>query len=189
MLYLIGGASRAGKTMVAERILQQDKIAYLSLDWLMMGFTEGLPQYGIHDQLMPEEIAKKLWSFLKPILENMVWSGIDYVVEGEAILPELIGRFMEENRGKAEVCFLGYTSIDVDQKLREIRIYSFRDKDWLTKEDDNYIYDHLQNMIRHSILIEKGCETYGFRYFDTSEDFLSSVKDAIRYLMRTKHAL
>ena len=169
--------------MLAESFLKQEKIAYLSLDWIMMGFTRGLPQYGIHDKLMPDEIAIKLWRFLRPMLESMVWSGIDYVVEGEAVLPELIQEFVQENRGGVAVCFLGYTDIDIAKKLQQIRKFSLKEKDWLAKENDRYICEHIQNMVRYSSLIKRESEERGFRYFDTSVDILASVKEAKEYLM------
>ena len=90
MIYLISGTSRSGKTLVAKKIMQQYEIPYLSLDWLVMGFTNGIPEYGIHDKLWPNEIAEKFWDFLKAMLENMIWSETDYIIEGEAVLPELI---------------------------------------------------------------------------------------------------
>ena len=74
MLYLVSGASRSGKTMVAENILQRTGIPYLSIDWLVMGFTQGIPEYGVHDRLMPDEIAEGIWPFLKAICANMLWS-------------------------------------------------------------------------------------------------------------------
>ena len=150
----------------------------------MMGFTEGLPGYGIHDKLMPDEIALKLWVFLNPILDNMVWSGIDYVIEGEAVLPELIEDFLHRNKGKVRICFLGFTDIDITEKLKEIRLHSPAGRDWLTNEDDPYIRDHLQNMINHSALIMHGCERTNLRYFDTSEDILATVESAKDYLMK-----
>ena len=66
MLYLISGASRSGKTMIAEKILSRKNLPYMSLDWLVMGFTNGMPECGIHDLLFPDEIAKKLWGFGRP---------------------------------------------------------------------------------------------------------------------------
>ena len=76
--------------------MQQLNIPYLSLDWLIMGFTNGIPEFGIHDKLWPNEIAEKFWDFLKAMLENMVWSEVDYIIEGEAILPELIHEFLKK---------------------------------------------------------------------------------------------
>lgn len=71
MLYIIGGASRSGKTIIAEELSVKMKIPYLSLDWIMMGFTNEIPEYGIHDLLFPDDIAERLWSFLKAMLERV----------------------------------------------------------------------------------------------------------------------
>ena len=50
MLYLISGASRAGKTIIAKKSSTKKDLSYFSLDWLVMGFTKGIPAYGIHDK-------------------------------------------------------------------------------------------------------------------------------------------
>ncbi len=57
MIYIISGASRSGKTLIAEKMVKQYGIPYVSLDWLVMGFTNGIPEYGIHDKLWPNEIS------------------------------------------------------------------------------------------------------------------------------------
>lgn len=149
-----------------------------------MGFTNGLPEYGLHDKLMPDEIAEKLWSFLKPMCESMIWLGIDYVIEGEAILPERIVELMERHPGKVEVCFVGFTNIDIERKLKDIRNHGGGERDWLTKEDDGYVRRHIENMVKHSRLIQKSCEKYNLRYIDTSDDFIVATDEAAKYLMR-----
>ena len=116
MLYLVSGASRSGKTIIANKILEQKQIPYVSLDWLVMGFTNGIPEYGIHDRLLPNEIADKLWSFLKSMCESMLWLRGDYVIEGEAILPELVRELLDEYPDKIKVCFVGYTDVDIGKK-------------------------------------------------------------------------
>ena len=77
-------------------MMQQCEIPYLSLDWLVMGFTNGVPEYGIHDKLWPNEIAERFWNFLKGMLDNMIWAEVDYIIEGEAVLPELIVELLEK---------------------------------------------------------------------------------------------
>ena len=37
----------------------------MSVDAIMMGFTNGIPEYGIQDRLWPDEIAKN-GHFIKP---------------------------------------------------------------------------------------------------------------------------
>lgn len=182
MIYLISGASRAGKTIVAKKLSTQKNISYLSLDWLVMGFTNGLPSYGIHDKLFPEEIAKRIWPFLKAMLESMLYSEVNYIIEGEAILPELIVELLEKYPKQLKICFLGFMEVPVEKKVQAIKKYSLVTKDWLSDKSDEYIIDHVQNMIAHSILIKNSCKENGLIYFDTSNNFVATIEKAIQYL-------
>ena len=183
MLYLVSGTSRSGKTLIAEKLMEEKQIPYMSLDWLMMGFTNGMPQLGIHDKLFPDEIAKRLWSFFKAMCESMLYLEIDYIIEGEAMLPELIQELLDKYPDKIKICFVGYTDIDIDQKARDIKTYSTRRGDWLTKESDDYIYEHIDNMVTHSRKIKDGCEKYNMSYFDTSTNFMDAIENAKNYLL------
>jgi len=182
MLYIISGASRTGKTIIAKKVAAQKGIPYLSLDWIMMGFTNGIPEYGIHDKLFPDDIARRLWSFLKAMLESMIYVETDCVIEGEAILPELIIELYKEYPDKLNLCFLGYTEVDVDQKFKEIRAFSKETSDWMADESDAYVKDHVKNMIAHSRKIQCSCKEYNLKYFDTSNAFVDAIEGAIAYL-------
>lgn len=183
MLYLISGASRSGKTMIAEKILARENLPYMSLDWLVMGFTNGMPECGIHDLLFPDEIAKKLWKFLRAMCESMLWQKTDCVIEGEAILPELVSELLNKHPDKIKICFLGYTDIDIDKKVSSIKEFSTGTADWLNKKPDKYVYDHISNMVAHSRMIKTGCGKYNMPYFDTSEDFIGTIDKAVGYLL------
>lgn len=182
MLYFISGASRSGKTIIAKKVSLQKGIPYLSLDWLMMGFTNGIPEYGVHDKLFPDEIAQRLWRFLKAMFESMIYVETDCIIEGEAILPELIIELVKEHPSKITICFLGYTDINIDKKVKEIRNFSNEKKDWLEDKSDAYIIDHVKNMMAHSRKIKKSCKENSIRYFDTSKNFIKTIEDAIKYL-------
>ncbi len=158
-------------------------ISYLSLDWLVMGFTNGIPEYGIHDKLFPDEIAERSWSFLKAMLESMINIEIDCVIEGEAILPELIVELREKYPDKLRICFVGYTDVTVDEKVKDIKKISCGKSDWLSDKSDEYIIDHVKNMIAHSIKIKKSCKENNIRYFDTSKNFMDVIEDTIEYLL------
>jgi hypothetical protein len=183
MLYLISGTSRSGKTLMARKLMAQENLPYLSLDWLIMGFTNGVPEYGIHDKLFPDEIAKRFWSFFRAMCVSMIWTGDDCVIEGEAILPELIDELLKEFPDQIRIVFVGYTDVDIDQKVRDVKRFSEGENDWLTKESDEYIIDHIGNMVAHSIKIKEGCETYKLPYFDTSENFSGAIDEAMSCLL------
>jgi len=183
MLYLISGASRAGKTIVAKKLASQKGISYLSLDWLVMGFTNGIPEYGVHDMLFPDEIAERFWNFFKAMIESMLWNDVDYIIEGEAILPELIVELLNEHPNKLKICFLGFTDVSVDKKVKEIKEFSCDKNDWLVEKSDAYIIDHLKNMKAHSEKIKISCKKNNLKYFDVSENFNGVVDDVMEYLL------
>ncbi|NET34874.1 MAG: ATP-binding protein [Cyanothece sp. SIO1E1] len=183
MLYLIGGASRSGKTLLARRILKEKQIPYLSLDWLMMGFNDGIPEYGIHHLLWPNEIAKRIWPFLKGMIDNMLFEGVDYVIEGEAMLPELIAELIEKYPGQVRAIFMGYTDMEVDKKISLVKKHRGEENDWLMNESNEYIRDHISNMISYSKRIKEDCEKYHLPYFDLSSDFDSMIEKAKKHLV------
>jgi len=183
MLYIVSGASRAGKTLLAKEILKEGGITYLSLDWLMMGFTNGIPELGIHHLLYPDEIARKSWSFFQAMFKCMIENKENCVIEGEAILPELIQELRSKYPNDVRICFLGYSDVEVDVKYNEVKNNVLNDNDWLIQESDEYILDHIHNMIQHSLMIKKSCEELDFRYIDTGRNFRAGLEEAKRYLL------
>jgi len=186
MIYFISGASRSGKTTLAKKLSIHKGIPYLSVDWIMMGFTEGIPEFGIHDKLMPDVIAKRLWSFIKAMVENMLYFEQDCIIEGEALLPELICQLIEKHPDDIKSCFIGYSHPDIEKKLKEIRRFGSEKIDWLNDKSDDYVRDHTYNMIAHSKLIKKSCEQTKLPYFDVSKSFVDVIEDVETYLLTNR---
>ena len=84
----------------------------------MMGFTQGIPDYGIHPLLWPDQIAKKVAPFLQGMIDNMLYDGMDYVIEGEAMLPHLTADWMKKYPDKIRAVFLDYAEISTADKVR-----------------------------------------------------------------------
>ena len=183
MLFLVSGASRSGKTLIAKKLLADRQIPYLSLDWLMMGFNDGIPDYGIHHLLWPNEIAEKMEPFLRGMIGSMIVDGMDYVIEGEAMLPRSVADFVEEYPGKIRAVFVGYTEIEVEDKAALVKTHGDGDNDWLTKKSDEYIRDHIGNMVAYSRMIKNECKKHGLSYFDTSDDFSGAIGAATDFLI------
>ena len=183
MLFLVSGTSRSGKTLIARRLLADKRIPYLSLDWLMMGFNDGIPEYGIHHLLWPNEIARKMAPFLQGMIDCMLVDGVDYVIEGDAMLPCLVADLIEKHPDKIRAVFAGYTEIQVKEKVALVKKYGEGENDWLTGESDEYISDHVENMIAYSKMIEEECRKHGLPYFDTSIDFLGTIEAATSFLV------
>ena len=75
MIILIGGVGYAGKTLMAQKLLEKYKMPYLSIDHLKMGIYRSDPNCGFHPESDAETgscelIANKLWGILKNILNR-----------------------------------------------------------------------------------------------------------------------
>ncbi|MEM6690243.1 MAG: hypothetical protein AAF664_12490 [Planctomycetota bacterium] len=182
MLFFLGGASRTGKSWIAKQILQRNSIACLSLDWLVMGFTNGMPQCGIHDKLMPHEIGNRMTPFIEKMCESMIWVGDECVIEGESVLPALTRRLSEKHPEQIRACFLGYADANVRKKADEIQALSTGDHDWLTNESSQFILEHVENMIDFSSMLRSECDLHQQSYVETSGDFLAAQATAMEVL-------
>lgn len=183
MIYIISGASRAGKSTVAKKLMKENNIPYIPLDSIMMGFMNGVPSMGIHDKLWPNEIAEKMWGFLKAMCENMIYNNIDYIFEGEAVLPQYINELMAQYPNKVKACFIGFSNIDTDEKVSNVKRYPNGSNDWLVNNKDEYIFEHIENMKFYSEELKRKCEVFNVKYFDTSINFEETINEVINYLI------
>ena len=117
------------------------------------------------------------------MIDSMLIDGVDYVIEGEAMLPQLVADLVDKHPEQIKAVFVGYTEINVKDKVALVKKHGNGDNDWLTKESDEYIRDHIENMIAYSKMIKKGCEKHRLSYFDTSEDFLAAIEAATYFLV------
>ena len=81
MIVLIAGASHAGKTALAQRLLEKYSYPYLSIDHLKMGLIRSG-----NTALSPESDDSALTDYLWPIVREMIKTAIEneqnLVVEG-----------------------------------------------------------------------------------------------------------
>jgi len=117
------------------------------------------------------------------MIDSMLVDCMDYVIEGEAMLPQSIADLIEKHPDKVKAVFVGYTAINLEDKLAAVKKHSDGENDWLTNESDEHIRDHIVNMIGYSKTIKKECEKHGLAYFDTSEDFLGAIEAATNFLV------
>lgn len=183
MIYIISGASRSGKSITARKLFERNNIPYVPVDSLMMGFMNGLPSLGIHDKLWPNEIAGKMWEFLKATCENMIYNELNYILEGEAFLPHLIRPFMDKYPEQIKACFFGYGDADEKEKISNVIRFPNHENDWLVNLDEESIASHIGNMKEYSQMLQRECTEHSIRYFDTSLCFSETIEEAIRFLI------
>ena len=175
MIYFIGGAPRAGKSILCQQISAKLKVGWISTD-LLMELLRLKKEEGVKVvwNAAPEAIrANAEWFF--PYLERFVW-GVSslaehYVIEGVDFLPEQVMQL--STKYPIRSVFLGCSRMTLetfDEFPGRSRGYSS-----LPEEMRRQI---VQDVPRFSEFIREEAERFGYPYFDTSGDFAGRLNEA-----------
>lgn len=183
MLYLIGGASRSGKTTTAKRIVNEAGIPYFSLDYLMMGLANGVPELGVHPTEGDFITGQRMWKIVDPMLTAMVENGIDYTVEGVQLLPAFVAEFQQKFAGDVRCCFIGQSELDVTA-IEEMKLHSSA-----TENDGFKDLSHIEALAEmkriraDSARYKVECEVHNLPYFESSSNFNLTLDQVVAYLI------
>lgn len=182
MLHIIGGAPRAGKSILAQRILAERSLAYFPTDYLMMGIARAMPQSGLQLRDAAPVRAKIMWPMLREIASTIVENGDDYLLEGDVLMPTHVVELRERFDSAIKPCFMGYASIDPSVKVRDIRQFAAGKSDWTNQCDDAHLLRLVLELREFSRVLRDDCRKLGLAYFDGSRSFAGAVAEAATYL-------
>ena len=180
MIYLIGGAPRAGKSILGQQVASRRKIGWVSTD-LLAELLRVRKEAGIQNEwnAAPEAINSMAeWFF--PYLEKFVWGvstlADDYLIEGVGFLPVQVVKLSHQYQIRS--VFLGCSTMtleNLDQFPGRSRGYG-------------YLPEELRIRIAHDVpqwseFIRQECEQAGFSYIDTANDFPQRLKEAETILL------
>jgi 2-phosphoglycerate kinase len=175
MIYFIGGAPRAGKSILAQQISAHLRIGWVSTDLLMTLFrVKNVEGIKTEWNAAPEAIAAVAeWFF--PCLERFVWGASSmadgYVIEGVDFLPEQIMRLSAQSPLRS--VFLGFSRMTLDQFDRfpgRSRGYSGLPTEMQSR--------FAQDIPGWSEFVRQEAERFGYTYIDMSDDFQSRLSEA-----------
>jgi hypothetical protein len=182
MIYLLGGAARTGKTRMAREFLAQTGIPFFSLDFLMMGFANGLPEYGVDPEADELSIAEQLGPVIKAMATAMIEEEVDYLMEGVQLHPRYAWELREQFPGLVRACFVGFACADTAAKLQEIRRFGGGADDWLRDYSDEQLFHEVERLKELSARLRDACGQYGLKYVEASSDLAGTATGVIRYL-------
>ena len=157
MVLLIGGASHTGKTMLAQRILEERHVPYLSIDHLKMGLIRsGQTELTPMDD---EKLTPYLWPIVREMVKTAIENGQNLTVEGCYIPFDWKKDFSDAYLQDIRCVFLVMSEDYIRTHFGEIRAHA----DAIEKRlDDSGL--SMEELVRSNAAILAGCKEHGCEY-------------------------
>lgn len=183
MLYLLGGASRAGKSYLAREMLRRAGVPYFPIDALMMGFANGVPRFGIVPEDSGQARGERLWPLLRAMAVNLLEEEAThptYLLGGDELLPARAAELIRDYPGQVRACFIGYADVDPAAKLVDVRCGHATWMEWAGEEA---ALAAIVEAVEFSRYVESECAAHGIPYFDLSQSKEAGAAQALAYLL------
>lgn len=185
MLYVVGGCSRSGKSILAERMRVRHGVPWFPLDAIKMGLHLGAPLVGVHPDNDDLETADRMWPIIKGVLGHLDFDGRDYLVEGVNLRPNKLAAFVAQLDAPTRVCFLGYPDVSVEIKAEQLSRYIGPPQDWLHRTGAENVRRYIEVSRLLSRELRAECTCANFPFVDTGTDFEAGLQEAESILTRS----
>lgn len=182
MIYILGGTSRSGKSIISRRFVTERQIPFFCIDFLTTSLQE-IPTLNIKHGLPFLEKAEKLWPLIKPMLIHLLKEEPQYLIEGDGLLPNQIVELLSEFPNDIKTCFVGFSEIDPQEKLKQVRKFGGNMDDWTKNIPDEELIKHIKAMVEFSKYLKSECTKYGISYFESSNNFPEYLEKVFQYLI------
>ena len=180
MVILIGGVGFAGKTLMAQKLLEKYKYPYLSVDHLKMGLYRADIGCGFTPYDSSEFIGEKLWDILKGIIMTNIENKQSLIIEGCYILPQKINELEPEYRRYIISFYLGFSESYIEKYFESHIVRNMRVIEARGYENDRTADDYiLENKNQKDL-----CMKYGAKYFEIDENYLKEIVQVYDWIER-----
>lgn len=204
MIYLIGGAPRVGKSIIAKQLMTEKNIPWLSTDVLRSVLYDVTPEtlqkklfpYGgasdndvvfaepikvIIDQHVTE--AHSMAVGLERFIKHQLDAHDDFILEGVHLLPEIVADFYKKYpdlQGQIKIIFI----LDTDKEniLRGLQINTSH-FDWLSGAKTQTYQKIAEFTAEFSKYIGMEADKYGIMKFVRTDNFNRDVKQCLDLLL------
>jgi 2-phosphoglycerate kinase len=200
MIFLLGGPPRVGKSIISNEIRQKHAVSVVSTDTLGAVLEnvlspESAPDLFVFDKFNKMPMAERVKLITKNPTElidyvrkesHVVWKAVDAfirrendegrdaLIEGVAILPELVSRL--ENIPH-RVVFIGNQGENHKENIKKSA--EVNERDWMRDVSDQYISAFAMFVKRMSAYIEQEAKKYGFEYIEMNKELFGNVTEEV----------
>ena len=171
MVILITGATHTGKTRLAQKLMEQRQIPYLSQDHLKMGLIRSG-----YTSLTPEDPDETLTEYLWPVTREIVKTAIenrqDLIIEGCYIPFTWRSDFSEGYLREIRFICICFSDAYIDAHYADILRYEGCIED---RQDDGYCT--LELLKKENRRFREGCAAEGLPYVLIEDDYARSMEE------------
>jgi 2-phosphoglycerate kinase len=200
MIFLLGGPPRVGKSIISSVIRQKHAVSVVSTDSLCAVLEnvlspEAAPDLFVFDRFNKMRMTEQVKLITKDSAEfidyvrkesHVVWKAVvafirrendegrDVLIEGVAVLPELVSR-LEDNHHRA--VFIGNQGENHKENIKKSA--EENEHDWMRDMNDQYISAFALFVGRMSVYIEQEAKKYGFEYIEMDKKIFGNVTESV----------
>lgn len=172
MIYLIGGSSHVGKTLLAQKLLEKTKIPYTSLDHLKMGLIRSkMLELTPYDD---DEIRYRMWPFVAEMIKTAIENNQSFILEGCYIPLEWQESFSKSELKNIKCLFIVMSESYIRDHFSDIVDYA----NVIEKRLDDH--PDMDRLISCSKYFKEGCKEHGIPFYEIDKIF--DIKDLVRHL-------
>ena len=200
MIFLLGGPPKVGKSIIANEIRQKYAVSVVSTDTLGAVLEnvlspESVPDLFVFDKFNKMPMAERVklvtkdpaklidymrkeshvvWKAVDAFIRRENYEGRDVLIEGVAILPELMGQL--ENIPH-RVVFIGNQGENHKGNIKKSAEENAHD--WIRDVSDQYISAFAMFVNLMSAYIEQEAKKYGFEYIEMDKELFGNVTEDV----------
>jgi 2-phosphoglycerate kinase len=200
MIFLLGGPPRVGKSIISNEIRQKHAVSVVSTDTLGAVLEnilspESAPDLFVFGKFNKMPMAERVklitndpaelidyvrreshvvWKVVEAFIRKENDEGRDVLIEGVAVLPELVSRL--ENIPH-RVIFIGNQGENHEEDIKKSA--EENEHDWMRNVSDPYISAFAMFVKRMSAYIEQEAEKYGFEYIEMDKKLFGNVTQEV----------
>ncbi len=207
MVYLIGGAPRVGKTILARAFSRAHRISWISTDTLEVIAGEYMSQtvwnrthpYSVarrklshaqfYEQLSTTKIvsllraqARATFAAISMLVESSLKDGVDYCIEGYHVDPATVEK-LQKKFGTKHIRAVFLVKYDVNQFVQEVRVHA-GPNDWLHQVDKKGVtFERVGKMVaQYSAFVTREAEARNYTVVSVDKQFKKAQAEAMRLL-------
>lgn len=170
MVILIGGETHTGKTLLAQKLLEQYHFPYTSLDHIKMGLIRGYEDCGFSACDSSEAISEKLWGIVRGIIDTCLENKQDIILEGCYLPPEEVKKLL----CKEVACiYLVFSQEYIRRRFNKITAHeNVIEKRLFPADIDKQAY------LAANSRLKKSCEGLGLPFVEIKSDYEKDIRAA-----------